>query len=134
MFDKKKDNDLGTIETILGADTVFQGTIRSKTALRIDGKLEGGVAEASGVIIGEKGQVQGDVNARVVIIGGKITGNITATHNLEILPKAQVYGDIHTSVLSIGEGSVFEGNCVMSTDKNKVIEMDIDSAPVSRRH
>ena len=127
MFGKKKEDEFGTLETIIGVESVFHGTIQSKNSVRIDGKLEVGVSEANGVIIGEKGQVQGDVTARVVIVGGKVTGNITASHNLEILSKAQVYGDVHSALLSIGEGATFEGNCVMSTEKNKIIEMDIES-------
>jgi cytoskeletal protein CcmA (bactofilin family) len=128
MFAKKKENEFGVVETVIGPDSVFQGTVRSKNSVRIDGKLEGNIAEANGVIIGEKGQVQGDVNARVIVIGGKVTGNVTATTSLEILPKSQVFGDLHSAVLSIGEGATFEGNCVMSTEKNKVIEMDIPQA------
>jgi cytoskeletal protein CcmA (bactofilin family) len=127
MFGKKKENALGIIETVIGPESVFQGTVRSKSSIRVDGRLEGGIAEANGIIIGEKGQVQGDINGRVVVVGGKITGNITAVHSLEILPKAQVYGDIHCALLSIGEGATFEGNCVMSTEKDKVREMDVES-------
>lgn len=127
MFGKKKENEFGVLETVIGPDSTFQGTLRTKGSIRIDGKLEGSIAEANGVVIGEKGQVQGDINARIVVIGGKITGNTTATHSLEILPKAQVYGDIHSALLIIGEGATFEGNCVMATDKNKVIEMDVQS-------
>ena len=127
MFGKKKDDVFGVLETVIGPESVFQGTVRSKSSIRVDGKLEGGIAEANGIIIGEKGQVQGDINGRVVVVGGKITGNITATHSLEIMPKAQVYGDIHCALLTIGEGATFEGNCVMSTEKDKVIEMDIES-------
>jgi cytoskeletal protein CcmA (bactofilin family) len=127
MFGKKKDDQFGSLETVIGPDSVFQGTLRSKSSIRVDGKLEGGVAEANGIILGDKGQIQGDINARLVIIGGKITGNITATHSLEILPKAQVFGDIHCALLTIGEGATFEGNCVMTTEKDKVIEMDIDA-------
>jgi cytoskeletal protein CcmA (bactofilin family) len=128
MFFKKndKDNDMGMLETIVGFESVFHGTIRSKNSIRVDGKIEGNIAEANGVIIGDKGQVLGDVNARIVVVGGKVTGNITAAHSLEIMPKAQVYGDIHTALLSIGEGATFEGNCVMTTDKNKVIEIDLE--------
>ena len=132
MFNKKE-NEFGILETIVGPDSIFLGTIKSKNSVRIDGKIEGGVAEANGVIIGEKGQVQGDVNARTVIVGVKITGNITAMHNLEILPKAQVYGDIHTATLSIGEGAVFEGNCVMATEKDKVIDIDMGNTNNRRR-
>ncbi len=127
MFGKKKESVFGVIETVIGPESVFQGTIRSKSSVRIDGRLEGGIAEANGIIIGEKGQIQGDINGRVVVVGGKITGNITAVHSLEILPKAQVYGDIHSALLAIGEGATFEGNCVMSTEKDKVIEMDVES-------
>jgi cytoskeletal protein CcmA (bactofilin family) len=127
MFKKKHENEFGILETIIGPESTFQGSVKSKNSVRVDGKLEGGVSEANGVIIGEKGQVDGDINARIVIVGGKITGNITATHSLEILTKAQVYGDIHTGLLTIGEGATFEGNCVMSTEKNKVIEMDIEN-------
>lgn len=133
MFGKKQENEFGILETVIGPDSSFQGTLRSKSSIRIDGKLEGGIAEANGVVIGEKGQVQGDINARMVVVGGKVTGNITATHSLEILTKAQVFGDLHSALLTIGEGATFEGNCVMSTEKNKVIEMDMDAAPARRR-
>ena len=124
MFSKKKDQP--ELETIIGAETIFQGTVKSKGLLRVDGRLEGGVIEAYGVIVGERGQVQGDINAKNVTVGGKVIGNITSEQNLEIRTKAQVYGDIHTSLLVIGEGAVFEGHCVMSSE-NKVIEMDLDS-------
>ncbi len=123
---------MGALETVIGQDSVFQGTIRTKNSIRIDGRLEGEIAEANGVIIGEKGQVQGDVNARIVILGGKVTGNITASHSLEVLPKAQLYGDIHSALLTIGESATFEGNCVMSTEKNKVIEMDMETVTKRR--
>jgi cytoskeletal protein CcmA (bactofilin family) len=128
MLFKKKDNEFGVLETIIGQDSIFHGTVKTKNSIRVDGKLEGGIAEANGVIVGDRGQVQGDINAKMVVIGGKVTGNITATHSLEILPQAQVYGDIHSSLLSIGEGALFEGNCVMATEKNKVIELDVESS------
>jgi len=126
MFWKKEDSS-EKLETIIGPETFFQGTIKTKGSIRIDGKVEGGILEASGVIIGVTGQVQGDINAKSVIVGGKVTGNITTTHNLEIQAKAQVFGDIHTSVLSISEGAIFEGHCVMASEQNKVIEMNLQS-------
>ena len=125
MFGKKKGE--GSLETIIGPETIFQGTIRTRGSVRIDGKLEGGILEAHTVIIGEDGEVQGDVTAKDVTVGGKVTGNITTEHFLEVKPKSQVFGDIHTALLSIGEGAVFEGHCVMSAEQNKVIEMDLDA-------
>jgi cytoskeletal protein CcmA (bactofilin family) len=122
MFGKMKESD-ARMETILGPETHFQGTIRSKGSIRVDGRVEGGIS-AEGVVIGETGQVQGDITAKNIVIGGKVTGNIIAANTLDLQTHSQVFGDIRTSQLSIAEGAVFEGNCVMTTDKAKVIEMD----------
>lgn len=111
------------LETIIGAESDFQGTLRSKGSVRIDGKIEGGVS-AEGVILGDRGEVQGDISARTVVIGGKVTGNIHATESLELLAKSQVFGDLHAPQLLIAEGAIFEGSCLMASEKAKVIELN----------
>ncbi|MDI6757635.1 MAG: polymer-forming cytoskeletal protein [Endomicrobiia bacterium] len=132
MFSKKEVHNMGKLETIIGQDSVFQGNLKTKGAVRIDGKLEGNVTDAVGVVIGDHGVVAGDVIAKIIVIGGKVSGNVTAQQSLEILAKSQVYGDIHTALLTIGEGAVFEGNCVMNAgETDKVIDMD---AEVRKRH
>lgn len=115
------------IVTIIGVETQIQGTIRTKGSIRIDGKVEGSIDEAAGVIIGPTGQIHGDVAATSVVVGGKVTGNVTAHETLELQPKAHVYGDIHSPQhgLTIAPGAIFEGNCVMTSEKNKIIEMDL---------
>ena len=113
------------LETVLGAESSFQGTLRSKGSVRIDGKIEGGIS-AEGVILGERGEVQGDVSARTVVIGGKVTGNIHATESLELLAKSQVFGDLHAPQLLIAEGAIFEGSCLMASEKTKVIEVNVN--------
>lgn len=119
MFGKSKDEV--KIETIIGEETLLQGTIKAKSGVRIDGKFEGGDIEGHTVIVGTSGVVSGDISAQKVIIGGKVTGNIT-THLLEIQRHAQVYGDVHTSILTISEGAIYEGHCVMSVPEEKVVE------------
>jgi cytoskeletal protein CcmA (bactofilin family) len=120
---KKPDAQL---ETMIGAESFFQGTLRSKGSIRIDGKIEGGVS-ADGVIVGEQGEIQGDVSARSVVVGGKVTGNIHATESLELLAKSQVFGDLHAPQLVISEGAVFEGSCLMASEKTKIIEVNVNS-------
>jgi cytoskeletal protein CcmA (bactofilin family) len=113
------------LETVIGAESSFQGTLRSKGSIRIDGKIEGGVS-AEGVILGERGEVQGDISARTVVVGGKVTGNIHATESLELLTKCQVFGDLHAPQLLIAEGAIFEGSCLMASEKAKVIEVNVN--------
>ncbi len=112
------------LETIIGAESNFQGTLRSKGSVRVDGKIEGGIS-AEGVILGERGEVQGDISARTIVVGGKVTGNIHATESLELLSKCQVFGDLHAPQLLIAEGAVFEGSCLMASDKAKVKVIDV---------
>ena len=114
------------IETMIGLDTVVHGTLASKGSIRVDGKLEGGVSEASSVIVGEHGEIQGDVTAGYAVIGGKIVGNIFASAAIEILHSAEIHGDIKTAALTIAEGATFEGNCTMTKEK-QVIEMDVSA-------
>src|SRR5476651_706322 len=117
---KKPDAQL---ETIIGAESFFQGTLRSKGSIRIDGKIEGGIS-AEGVILGERGEIQGDISARTVVVGGKVTGNVHATESLELLTKCQVFGDLHAPQLLIAEGAIFEGSCLMASEKAKIIELN----------
>lgn len=133
MFGKQKISLAKEIETLIGENTVLQGTIKTKGSIRVDGRLEGNIIEASQVIIGEKGYVQGDITAQSVIIGGKVNGNVTALESIQLLSGAQLLGDIHTSILSIGEGAIFEGHCVMSSERSKVIEIQEELSKVSSK-
>ena len=121
-----KVKDSSRMETMIGPETLVQGTISSKGAIRVDGKIEGGVADATTVVVGEHGEVQGDITANVAIVGGKIIGNIVAHSSIEILASSQIHGDIKTAALSIAEGATFEGNCTMIKEK-QVIEMDVSA-------
>lgn len=121
----------GEMETLIGTGTVVQGTITSKGAVRIDGKLEGGVTEASQVVVGEKGEVQGDITCGSAVIGGKVLGNIVAQSSIEFLANAEIHGDIKTHALSIAEGATFEGNCTMTREK-QVIEMEVSPTKAKR--
>ena len=128
MFGKKEEvGKVGKVDTLVGQGAEIKGTISTKGTLRIDGSVDGGVANAEAVIVGEDGKVKGDINAQTVVVGGKITGNITASASIEMLPHSQVKGDISAPQLYIAEGAIFEGNCVMSKNQEKVIEPEFKS-------
>jgi cytoskeletal protein CcmA (bactofilin family) len=109
------------IETIIGPETRFEGEIQSNGTLRIDGVVYGGITYAEEVIVGETGEVKGDVNAKNVIVLGTVTGNINASDSIEMLPECRVNGDIKTTHLSIDEGVIFEGGCIMTRGKTEII-------------
>ncbi|MEK6672816.1 MAG: polymer-forming cytoskeletal protein [Nitrospirota bacterium] len=120
MFSKNTEK----LESIVGTNSHFEGNIRSKGTLRIDGSVNGNI-EADWLILGEKATLRGDVTARGVIVGGKVEGNVHAKEILEIKAKGQVVGDLTTSKLSVSEGGMLEGRTTMQREDSKIIEFHL---------
>ncbi|MBI4369611.1 MAG: polymer-forming cytoskeletal protein [Elusimicrobia bacterium] len=104
------------IKSIVAAETYIQGTLRTHGSLIIDGKVEGGIAQAKQVVVGEQGEVKGDITAESVVVGGKVTGNILAVKLVQVLSHGQIKGDIRTKSLHIEDGAVFDGACTMNVE------------------
>ncbi len=126
MFTARKDATVvapplvvdGKVDTIIGKETEFKGTLTSNGLIRIDGKVEGEIIHKGDVAIGEAGNITANIKARNVTVAGTVSGNVEATGKLELLPSAKVYGDIAVGSLVIGEGAVFKGTSEMrSPDK-----------------
>ncbi len=126
------ENSVSGVDTFLGAGSDFKGQIYTKGTVRIDGKIEGNVTSEEGVIIGDKGQVKGNISGKTVVISGKVTGNATASKRLEISPTGQLLGDIRTPRLAIAEGVIFKGNCDMGLDRLESAELKLDPSRVKR--
>ncbi|HET6515910.1 MAG TPA: polymer-forming cytoskeletal protein [Thermodesulfovibrionales bacterium] len=110
------------LESFIGANSHFQGDVKTKGTLRIDGSLEGNV-DADWLILGEKASLKGNVTARGVIAGGKIEGSILAREILEIKPKGVIIGDISTVKLTVIEGGSLQGHSTMQKEGSNVIEL-----------
>jgi cytoskeletal protein CcmA (bactofilin family) len=111
-----KGKKTASISTFIEYGVVIEGTIHFQDTIRIDGKLKGKItAEGGTVIVGEKGVMDAQIMADVVIIMGEVNGTIVAKERLEIYPPGRVLGDIQAPVVSIEAGVVFNGNCSMKT-------------------
>lgn len=104
------------VETVIGKDTVFKGTISSNSGIRVDGQLEGEITTTSDVIIGQTGNARVHITARNAMLAGRVCGNMDITEKLELMPTASLDGNIKVGILVIGEGAVFKGSCEMRRD------------------
>ena len=102
------------VSTFVGADTRVEGTIITKTSIRIDGQVVGGVITDETVILSKKGQIQGNVIAENIVVAGVVNGNLQINDKTNIEPSGEVYGDISTGRILIDEESIFQGNCSMN--------------------
>ncbi len=122
MFSK----DTEKLESLIGANTDFQGELNVKGTLRVDGQVDGRL-NAECVILSETAVVKGEVTAKKIIVGGKVEGNLRAQEILEIRAKGKVLGDIFTNKLSVMQGGEFNGKIEMKMDESKVLDFQSKS-------
>jgi cytoskeletal protein CcmA (bactofilin family) len=93
--------------------TEVKGSIKSSTDFRIDGKIEGNIQCEGKIIIGEKGNIKGEIVSKNMDISGHVEGTILIEGLLSFKSTAVVEGEITTSKLVIEVGAMFNGNCHM---------------------
>lgn len=114
------------ILTLISEGCKFEGNLSSPSTTKIDGHVVGNLRGESGIIIGEKGIVEGNVNAVDVIIYGNVKGNIKA-HKLELKRSGSLEGDIVVEELATETGSKFNGTVKMGDkSKSNIIDMKVD--------
>ena len=118
MFTNNKDTmkkpfDTSSVINMIGAGTVINGDIQSKSDIRIDGTLKGSVKTDGKLVVGESGTVEGDVSCANADISGSLRAKITVSQLLSLKATAKLDGDIITNKLSIEPGASFSGSCSM---------------------
>jgi cytoskeletal protein CcmA (bactofilin family) len=95
--------------SIISADLVVQGTLTSTGDIQVDGRVEGDV-RSSGLVIGDKAFIQGEVYADDVTVRGRVQGGIRARKVL-LCATCHVEGNILHEAFAVEAGAFFEGNC-----------------------
>lgn len=117
--------------SIISADLIVNGTLTSTGDIQIDGRVEGDV-HSSGLVIGDKALINGEVLADDVTVRGRVQGSIRARKVL-LCATSHVEGNILHEAFSVEAGAFFEGNCRHSDnplgDVNKVAEAPKPAAP-----
>ena len=102
-------NGQRTGTTVIAAGTKLVGDLALSDNLHIDGHLEGAVRSDAEVSIGEQGSVEGEIEARRILVSGRFQGSIDA-ERLEIAAGGRVDGDVVVGELVIESGAQFNGS------------------------
>lgn len=122
MFSKK---DKVKLESFIGSNTRFQGTIKTEGTLRVDGRVDGNI-EADWLVLGENSSLKGNASATGIVVGGLVEGNLTAKEIVEVKDKGQVRGDVLTTKLTVSEGGLIDGRVSMQKEQSKIVELAQD--------
>lgn len=108
-----KGGNQGDLNGFLDAGSRLHGELHFDDTFRVDGKLEGSVIADGDLIVGENGEVDGEIKVKQVFISGTVRGTVRATQKIEITAAGKVYADLYAPSLSIEDGAHFEGRCSM---------------------
>lgn len=109
MFNKNEQRPAGRsgAMSFLGSEVTVTGNIGGQGNLHIDGRVDGDVKCAS-LIIGNAGQVNGNIAADDAKIAGSVTGTVSAKV-LTIEASARIMGDLSYDSVSVETGAQVEG-------------------------
>lgn len=110
---KNINNDTQSVN-MLGAGTSIKGDIQSNGDFRLDGTLIGSIHSKGKIVIGETGNVEGEVVCKNADISGKVKAQLNVSELLTLKTSARLSGEITTSKLAIEPGAKFSGTCNMS--------------------
>jgi cytoskeletal protein CcmA (bactofilin family) len=117
------------ITTTLGKETDFNGVMKFRESLKVDGHFSGEIVSTGFLAIEQGALVTANIKVGSIVIGGTVQGNIEASEKLEMLATGKVIGNIKTAKLKIADGVVFEGKCEMIRNPQAV---NIFTGPVEQ--
>ncbi|HLC17792.1 MAG TPA: polymer-forming cytoskeletal protein [Thermodesulfobacteriota bacterium] len=108
--DRRQDFD---INGFIGKGMKVEGKLSFDKTVRIDGSFKGEINATGTLVVGEGAFVEADIKVGTLIINGEVRGTVEATGRVELQAPAKLVGELRAPNLIIGEGTIFEGNCVM---------------------
>jgi len=114
--------------TIISCGVKIEGKITSSGNIRVDGEIQGDILSQRNIMVGEQGQVSGQINADVITIGGKVSGTVRAKEKLILDSKGNLKGDIFTKILVVEAGAKFDGKSKMGESK-EILEIKETTKP-----
>ncbi len=91
--------------------TIINGDIEGKTDFRIDGAVTGALNIKGKIVVGETGNIQGDIFCKTIDVLGKVHGNIEASELVTIKAGANIQGDIFSGKIAVEPGAKIMGSC-----------------------
>lgn len=110
----KSDESTGELNGFLDSGSRMEGDLHFDNSFRIDGKFDGKVHSDGNLIVGEGGEVEGEIEVGQIFISGNVRGTIRAKRQVHLAPGGRVFADLETPSLIIEDRAIFHGHCTMA--------------------
>lgn len=113
----RADNPEGELNGFVDAGSHLQGELRFETTFRVDGKVEGTIVSSGTLVVGEGGEVDGEVRVGQIFVSGTVRGSVQASRKIQLCAAGKIFADLETPSLVIEDGAIFDGRCTMSRER-----------------
>ncbi|MFP4629836.1 MAG: polymer-forming cytoskeletal protein [Desulfohalobiaceae bacterium] len=109
----EEEKDMGSVPTLIGADSMFEGVFKGKDSICIQGQFKGRLQSEGNVYINQQSRVEAEIQAQYIAVHGEVLGNVVAREELNVGPTGRITGDVHTKSLTVATGGFLDGCCQM---------------------
>ncbi|MCX6566935.1 MAG: polymer-forming cytoskeletal protein [Candidatus Aminicenantes bacterium] len=102
--------------------TEFQGELKFKGSFRIDGFFKGKINSDDMLIIGERGNVEAEVNVGYAVVNGEFHGRIQCKDKIEVHDHGRIFGTIIAPRITIAESAYLEAKCQTTDSASPDVE------------
>lgn len=118
MFINKKTEKLPETRNnsfnLIAAGTEITGDIVTAGDLRIDGRITGNVSCTAKLVVGEGGEISGNIDCYSGEVSGTVRGQVNAKEVLQLNQSALIQGDIEAMRFIVEDGASINGKCTTS--------------------
>lgn len=104
------------INVFLGAGTTFEGRLEFTGTAQVAGRFTGEIVSAGALVIGQGGEVQGDLDVGQLRVAGTFTGNARCAQKALLQKTAVCSGELKAKTMAMEDGAVFDGELSMGKD------------------
>lgn len=102
-------NNPSTYITQVRNGSVISGNMKSEHSIRVDGFVTGDLVSNEKIIIGEHGEIGGNLSGTDITIEGYVNGDVIANGLLHLSRGARIYGKIYSKRISVENGAEMNG-------------------------
>jgi cytoskeletal protein CcmA (bactofilin family) len=126
---KSAERRQGDLNGFLDRGSHLHGNLQFDTHFRVHGKLTGQVSTTGELIIGEGGEVEGELRVGQIVVSGVVRGTIHASGRVQITATGKVFADVETPSLVVEDGAFFAGRCAMDKEPAKAAAAGAGGGP-----
>jgi cytoskeletal protein CcmA (bactofilin family) len=108
------------VGSVLAEGLTFKGgSLSGVGKVTINCYFVGEISTNDTVMIGDAGNILGNIEAQSIIVQGNVKGNIIAVDDVQIRTGGVLNGNITCATLEVAQGAAFSGECNMTASKKE---------------